>query len=221
MNGYKIISLFAALLIVGCSGVSQIAPKDLAKIDEIAKTKAIVFIKMEPKNTDRVTARIHMKRLGMAADGSVDDRFFSFDEGKNSHADVQDGYFVLVLDAVPANEALIFQAITEQKKNEPNAELMANSYDSGCGGIEGLNTISMTNIKAGIYDFGVINYEDHVSEIGEESFRYTQNFDEMRTKNFIKSKYPALVNLPITPLKATKFLNKSACPGTQTITIYM
>lgn len=215
------ISSLLSFCLFGCSGVSQLAPKDIAQLDEIAKTKAIVFIKMTPKNKERIAARIHLKRLGMAADGSVKERFFSFDEGKNSHADAKDGYFVLVLDPIPAEEAVIIQYINEHKTTDPSGDLIWTSYSGGCGGIEGLNNISLTKLTPGVYDFGVIDYEDHVSQIGEVSFRYHHAFDEFALKNFIKVKYPSLEATTLKRLSPVKFINRSNCPGPQTITIYM
>ncbi len=210
-----------SLLAVGCSGVGQIQKLDISNLDEIAKTKAIVFVKVVPKNKDLVTSNVGLQRLGLVDSVAVKERAFHFDDTKGFFAEPTSDYFVLVIDPVGHSEAIIITSVDTHHKTAPVGENRGTHYRSGCGGIENLNNIRVPVTSSGLYDFGVISYEDHVSAIGEVTFQYDHKFDESSLKSFIKTQYPTLAEKQLKPIAPVKFINRTNCPGPQTITIYM
>jgi len=207
----RFILALSILLICSCAGVKQISPEDLKNIDELQRTKAVLFFRAVPKDDRYYASGLGILRGALRPDGNVHHRLF-IDDGFYAHVESDGEYFVIIIDPQKDNESLYINYINQKNKSEINNNLIGTSYNAGCDEETDLENIRFSINSPGIYDLGIINYEDIKIPYYRDKFKYIHSYNEQLLHQYIERKYPKLSNLPVTKIEPKKFINYEDCP---------
>lgn len=218
---YKSIILVIAFLVTtGCAGVKQLKLEDVKNIKEISQNKAVVFLRMVPKNKDLYTSYIGLRRGALHKDGSASSRDF-IDDPYYANLEPEGEFFVFIVEPMDITETWLVTHLNQKYKDKRNSEMFRGSYITGCGGMSGLDNIRISVNASGVYDLGVIYHEDYVSSVGEEFFKYEHSYDKESLNKYISDKFPQLRGIQPKQIEPKRFVNNRSCPGPQSVTIYM
>lgn len=193
----------------GCASVAQLKPEDIDKIADISKSKSVIFLRMEPENNELFASMLLMRRGGVYKDGSAANREL-IDDAYYANIEPVGDYFVIVMDPMSDSETWIVNWIHQRYKSNPNSDIVWSSYVA-CRGAATVDNIRFSVNEPGLYDLGVISYKDHVSQIGEVTFKYTHSYDKKSLSKYISSKFPKFSNTPLKLIEPIKFVNTSRC----------